>query len=348
MVSRGSGSTSWAPAKSTPGAVRGMDLALAQIKAFPLFISSGLVQVSSDNARQLHQSQPELWKGEKHQTEWKVVLIFQVTERSECQPSPELDQHRNVDLLWWVRTALPAVLCMDFTGAGHLVERCWGLFVLPTACSVVPVFHPGGMLPEMPTLSPLCQSMALSCSRVVPSGIKAFQPCLHWDLGLSPLWGACSLHHPQLGMFRAGSELHQPHFPIASHALLWLEGAHQLTQQFESPYVLFPFAFPPFPSPIQFNLKVLCSPFLGGQRVSSRQCRHSHALLFLSAPITEPSPSWQIPSSHLHSSASHPPSDLHPQPLQAIQQLGREGCLVMVGGLFPVRNLFFLPAARIS
>lgn len=28
------------PGKSTPGAVSGMDLALAQIKAFPLFISS--------------------------------------------------------------------------------------------------------------------------------------------------------------------------------------------------------------------------------------------------------------------------------------------------------------------
>lgn len=47
--------------------------------------------------------------------------------------SPDLDQHRNMDLLWCVRIALPAiVLGINVTEVGNMVERCRVLSVLPT------------------------------------------------------------------------------------------------------------------------------------------------------------------------------------------------------------------------
>lgn len=45
----------------------------------------------------------------------------------------DLDQHRNMDLLWCVRTALPAVvLGINVTEVGNPVEQCQALSVLPT------------------------------------------------------------------------------------------------------------------------------------------------------------------------------------------------------------------------
>lgn len=67
--------------------------------------------------------------------------------------------------------------------------------------------------------------------------------------------------HPRLDVYRDGLKLRQPHFPRASRALQWLGEKHQLIQQLESPYVLFPLLFPPLRSPIHFNLRVLRSPF---------------------------------------------------------------------------------------
>lgn len=81
--------------------------------------------------------------------------------------------------------------------------------------------------------------------------------------------------------------------------------------------------------------------------MSNKQCRHSHALLFLSPLITQPSPSCQIPSSHLHPSGSHhilpqpsfgSPSSALPSLCKATQQLKREKLPRYGGGSSPCQS----------
>lgn len=178
-----------------------------------------------------------------------------------------------MDLLWWVRRA---VLHMNFTEAGDIVECCWGLFVLPTvpACmqwgvACVPHWSCQGCSLRYPhPLHPVCESTAHPVGRVGAQWDKThfLQALLQQVLGSSMGWDGVpsSLRCPsslQLDMYRNGLKLHQTHFPRASRALLRLEKEHWLAQQFENPYVLFPFLFHPFCSRIHFNLKVLCSPF---------------------------------------------------------------------------------------
>lgn len=141
--------------------------------------------------------------------------------------------------------------------------HCAGLHAV--WCCLCPTLELSGMFSH--PLHPVCQSTAPPEGRVAAQWDKSsfYLFCLQ-VLGSSIGWGGAlsSLRcpsSPQLDMYRNDLKLHQPPFSRAISALLWLEQKHQLAQQFESPYVLFPFLFPPFRSPIHFNLKVLCSPF---------------------------------------------------------------------------------------
>lgn len=107
-----------------------MDLAPAQIKAFPLFISSSKFwqceAVSSITAKALERR--------KRLNSMKSCLCFSGSHKGvSVNQSPDLDQPRNMDFLWCVRIALPAVvLGINVIEVGNMGEQCWVLSLLPT------------------------------------------------------------------------------------------------------------------------------------------------------------------------------------------------------------------------
>lgn len=128
------------PGKKLSWAVSGRDLALAQIKSFPLFISSSKFWQceagSSITAKALERR--------KRLSYVKSCLYFSGwQEGASVNRSPDLDQHRNMDLLWRVTTAVPAVvLDISVREVGTVVEERRGSFCSPysvgarSACSV--------------------------------------------------------------------------------------------------------------------------------------------------------------------------------------------------------------------
>jgi len=226
-----------------------------------------------------------------------------------------LIQHRSVDLLWCVRTALPVVLGISVTDAGNAVEQCRALSVLPAlsgqgpraagCCLRSAVGRTGlegaelsGMLPEIVASASLlvCILSAQSafCSQCERSAWG--NHCTGLDTrdtgeqqGLQTELSSLYLRDVQVPW----SFLSR--FSAASRALLWLLEKQSHPDVWKSP-CLSSFALHSLVESCPLYFKSIAfdrrhPSFLRGHHAGNKWCRHSHALLFLSPRIMQWSPS---------------------------------------------------------